>query len=442
MIRLDSEIPVMKDSLIQILIIGLSKEHLITAPDALELADQLLRRCAAVHNLGFFMPEADNQEIFDMVLRLTAYHYPKNIVLPQEYTPPNLAISTIYWKAWLMLLMLIAHNPGSLGSEAWNSFPTLRALMEMCITNDFATSSGTTDQTELQLTSLDPRGSTRRPPPAVIEQLRTLNATLRLGHLLCRSRQPEFLLEILRRQRNAQSKPWLADLFESNEGAWNVLPVQCLCEFLLHEAADDLSVNDLMDDSKQQFGKGKERRHKHQQLVQHLRLLLIDPNQLPEACREALSVVLAVKDDDITMSDGACSEGIGDDSQFSWLVHQLPTIPHLVAVRPAWIAALRAAFLIETQPLAVAAYLRFLSTCALEEPIQDQADLSLDLAQVIVERSSLIAALLPAPSNKTLQAAKTLECLLQLFWHYLHKAREPNKGSYTWSENQDQVLIQ
>ncbi|EFX64055.1 hypothetical protein DAPPUDRAFT_334644 [Daphnia pulex] len=137
-----------------------------------------------------------------MVLRLTAYHYPKNMVLPQGYSPPNLAVSTLYWKAWLMLLMLlmlIAHYPGSLGSEAWNSFPpTLRALMEMCITNDFATSSVTTDQTELQvaaiekqtilefethlgaastktvitennslllsqLTSLDPRGSTRRP---------------------------------------------------------------------------------------------------------------------------------------------------------------------------------------------------------------------------------------------------------------------------------------
>jgi integrator complex subunit 1 len=123
----------------------------------------------------FFMLEADNQEIFDMVLRLTAYHYPENIVLPQGiqacnlilichklifftlgYTPPNLAVSKLYWKAWLMLLMLIAHNPGSLGSEAWNSFPPiLRALMEMCITNDFATSSGTTDQTELQVAAIE-----------------------------------------------------------------------------------------------------------------------------------------------------------------------------------------------------------------------------------------------------------------------------------------------
>ena len=83
MIRLASEIPVMEDTLIQILMIGLSKDHPLNAPDALELADQLLRRCAAVHNQGFLMLEADNRDIFDMVLRLTAYHYPENIVLPQ-----------------------------------------------------------------------------------------------------------------------------------------------------------------------------------------------------------------------------------------------------------------------------------------------------------------------------------------------------------------------
>ena len=29
------------------------------------------------------MLEADNQDIFDLVLRLTAYHYPENIALPQ-----------------------------------------------------------------------------------------------------------------------------------------------------------------------------------------------------------------------------------------------------------------------------------------------------------------------------------------------------------------------
>ena len=33
--------------------------------------------------------------------------------------------------------------------------------------------------------------------------------------------------------------PWLADLVQSSEGSLDVLPVQCLCEFLLHDAADE-----------------------------------------------------------------------------------------------------------------------------------------------------------------------------------------------------------
>lgn len=189
----------------------------------------------------------------------------------------------------------------------------------------------------LQLTSLDPRGPARRPPPAVIDQLRNLNGTLRLGHLLCRSRSPDFLLEILHRQGPAQSKPWLAELVESNEGAWNLLPVQCLCEFLLHEAAEEggsASVSGVSFSSSyfpslpalpsdllleeghklpgikgQQRGGGgsssssnvttgsagggnKERRHKHQQLVHHLRLLLMDPAQPADACREVLDYLM------------------------------------------------------------------------------------------------------------------------------------------------------
>lgn len=35
--------------------------------------------------------------------------------------------------------------------------------------------------------------------------------------------------------------PWLADLVESSEGSLDVLPVQCLCEFLLHESPQDLA---------------------------------------------------------------------------------------------------------------------------------------------------------------------------------------------------------
>ena len=51
--------------------------------------------------------------------------------------------------------------------------------------------------------------------------------------------------------------PWLAELVESNEGSLDVLPVQCLCEFLLHEAQD--LPRDGVDDESAKFEKHKKR---------------------------------------------------------------------------------------------------------------------------------------------------------------------------------------
>lgn len=50
-----------------------------------------------------------------------------------------------------------------------------------------------------QLMELRPEGEVRRPSAAVLEQLQNLNNTHRLGHLLCRSRNPDFLLDIMSR---------------------------------------------------------------------------------------------------------------------------------------------------------------------------------------------------------------------------------------------------
>ena len=101
-----------------------------------------------------------------------------------------------------------------------------------------------TEQSSLLLSTiigLNPHGPLRRPPQPVLDQLKQLNTHYKIGHLLCRSRKPDFLLDILQRQGTNQAMPWLADLVENSEGSFSVLPVQCLCEFLLNDA---LAVNE------------------------------------------------------------------------------------------------------------------------------------------------------------------------------------------------------
>lgn len=58
-----------------------------------------------------------------------------------------------------------------------------------------------------------------------------------------------------------------------------------------------------------------------------------------------------------------------EESQFTWLVQHLPSIPHFQHVKSGAIFALRGALQVETNPSAVAAYIRFLATCALDEPL-------------------------------------------------------------------------
>ena len=49
------------------------------------------------------------------------------------------------------------------------------------------------------------RGAARKPPAAVLDQLKTLNQNLHLGNMLCRSRSPDFLLNIIQRQVTPRS---------------------------------------------------------------------------------------------------------------------------------------------------------------------------------------------------------------------------------------------
>lgn len=47
--RISTEVPLLQGTVITILMIGLSKEHPLNAPDALELVDQLVKRAASLH---------------------------------------------------------------------------------------------------------------------------------------------------------------------------------------------------------------------------------------------------------------------------------------------------------------------------------------------------------------------------------------------------------
>lgn len=484
--RLTSEIPVKQETLTRLLMIAVMKDQWMKSQDLIELVDKLIKRATALHSDDMEVLRLDDTKIVELIFNLCPYIPPENSPLPQGYRPPKTAIANLYWKSWIMLLLITAHNPTVFGLLAWESYPTLRTLMEMCITNSFVFPPPTlasgekgeemttqemhlcalerqqildfeshlaqktiTEQNSLllsQLITMDPTGPARKPPAIVLDQLKALNTSHKVGHLLCRSRNPDFLVDIIQRQGASQSMPWLAELVQSSEGAFSVLPVQCLCEFLLSEAGTVSS--------------GGEGATRHHQLLQHLRSLLRAPRQEDGVSVEILEYFLRRLSSQQALARAQAVHGlqlvvaplndpmeIDSDSHapHAWLLQHLPNLPGFDLVQGVASQALRAACQIETDPHAVSAYIRFLAVHTRDDPLQDQAELVQDMAQLIVERCTMIAAILPVPDRPNQpfpHAHSTLKALLIIFINYMRGVRLPPRESFTWSESQDQVRVQ
>ncbi|XP_067911980.1 integrator complex subunit 1 [Heterodontus francisci] len=515
-LRLCSEVPLLEDTLMRILVIGLSRDLPLGPADAMELADHLVKRAASVQADDLEVLHVERIQLIDAVLNLCTYHHPENIQLPPGYQPPALAISSLYWKAWLLLLVVNAFNPQNIGLAAWEGYPTLKMLMEMVMTNNFSypqctvtdeetrndminrelqmsqrekqeilafeshlaaasTKQTITESNSLllsQLTSLDPQGVPRRPPPQVLEQLKSLNQSLHLGHLLCRSRHPDFLLNIIQRQASSQSMPWLADLVQSSEGSLDVLPVQCLCEFLLHDAADEVTSTEEEDEgeSKEQRAKKRQRQQKQRQLLGRLQDLLLGSKADEQTTCEVLdyflrrlsspqvaSRVLAMKGLSLVLTDSESSlrdveerdQMMEEDSSdgeplpgYQWLLRDLPKLPLFSSVCNMTSLALQQAIHVETDPQTISAYVIYLSQHA---PVEEQAqhnDLALDVARLIVERSTIMTHLFAKHAYRT-ECESVLVALIAIFSRYVKRMRKTKEDEevYSWSESQDQVFL-
>ncbi|KAK9886100.1 hypothetical protein WA026_014889 [Henosepilachna vigintioctopunctata] len=456
-LRLASEVPLLQGTLLRILLIGISKENVVHPNEALDIIEQLIKRAANLPQDLDPPLSVDKLEIFEIFFSLCSYNHPENIVLPAGYIPPNLAISALYWKVWLILLILAAHNPSTIGNAAWNKYSTLRMLMEMCITNHFSfppptmslseddfqnreqqtlilekqkilefethlASAEITEQNSLllpQLMELRPDGDARRPPQLILEQLQNLNNSHRLGHLLCRSRNPDFLLDIMSRQGGTAHMPWLAELVHSSEGAMAHLPVQCLCEYLLSTAPSEKLI-------------------KQGQLLAHLRTV-VNSNDPQMAC-EVLEYLFRRLTSDHGASRTQATKGLililsptedpeVNTNNTTWLTQYIYQFPHFAIIKPVLIQFLRQALQCETNPSRVSSYINFLSTQEFIEPFSELSDLIADLSSVIIERHSVASYVLSGENNPTLKH------LISLFYLHIRKSLEFGDETYNVLQN-------
>ncbi|KAJ8037540.1 Integrator complex subunit 1 [Holothuria leucospilota] len=497
-----SEVPVEEDSLIRILIMGLTREIHLNPGDAIDLVDKMVKRAAVLHTDdtdSFPVLKIERLELIDALLNCCSYHYPENISLPEGYKPPSLAIVNLYWKNWVILLILAAFNPQNIGKTGWQHYPTLRCMMEMVMTNNFTfppaslapteavleefrnserqmnqlekeeiihfenhlASVSITERNSLllaQLIHMNPSGPARRPPVQVLEQLQQLNKVLKLGHMFCKSRDPDFLLDIIHQQGTSQSMSWLSELVNSSDTSLDMLPVQCLCEFLMN--AEPKSSEDGGTTSTDAESEEKQM-EKQAQLCSRIQTILYNPDGKAETTCEILEYflkklvlvqpglrarsleVLAMvisrpaSDDETPLKDPNAPSHLLESH--SWLLRNVPTLPNFVAAKSLIGVSLRKAMQVETDPATVSAYAAYL---AHHINPTELSDLVQDLAQLIVERLTLLTFLLPRCGYKSPVTDCNLSNMLDIFCSYFQRATSSQSEGYSWSDTQDQVFLQ
>lgn len=65
--------------------------------------------------LDYSVLEIKSVDMVKLLLAVSAYHHPDTIQLPDHYHPPHLAISSMYWKSWLLMLVMAAYSPSTFG---------------------------------------------------------------------------------------------------------------------------------------------------------------------------------------------------------------------------------------------------------------------------------------------------------------------------------------
>ncbi|CAF1114471.1 unnamed protein product, partial [Didymodactylos carnosus] len=229
------------------------------------------------------------------LFELSRYTYLQQIILPSTYHPPNLAVTAIYWKCCLICLLLASQNTQIFGKYIWENIVQVRIFMEMLLTGDynyppqswllslqnqsqdkfhmnelimlqneedlileleqFLASPQTITRLNSELLGkvclLDQQTQPKRPfhhhtidksqqssqsEKQFYEKIQALNNQFKLSSMLCRCRSPDYILDILNREKQQEKTTtsvtsWLARLIDSNIDCLNIFPIICLCEY-------------------------------------------------------------------------------------------------------------------------------------------------------------------------------------------------------------------
>ncbi|VDP36966.1 unnamed protein product [Schistosoma mattheei] len=232
----------------QLLILGLDTScHFLTAAEAGDIVCNLIWRSAmlscdsGLDGVTVTRPE----QLVDLLFASCTYLSDQQI--PADFISPSIKDSTSHnpnvdltekMNYEIEVQLILRLESFLLANENKSTSTTSNAEENHSFTSDSSVVI-TPESSQLinKLVRNNPRGPCRRLPEEQLCYLRFLCQRLHLERRLWNSRNPDFLLDLLHNQANdVVAQPWLMRLVESTGEDLDVLPVQCLCEYLLYDA--------------------------------------------------------------------------------------------------------------------------------------------------------------------------------------------------------------
>lgn len=165
------------------------------------------------------------------------------------------------------------------------------------------------------------------------------------------------------------------------------------------------------------FNPQQDKTHAYEVLEYFLRRLSSPQSHSRGQAIAGLKLILNLipEDDDIVEIDGQ------DLDNGNWLLRKLPSVPHFRSVQLLVATALRGAVQVENNPELVREYIMYLSMHTPDQDLNELTSLANEISQLVVERNSIMTAILPHDDNKTPQARRTLRAFMLIYINYLNK---------------------
>jgi len=138
-------------------LVQLSLDQPALLPHALtiQILESCSRRACTLANLTWKKSEMENQpfqqrslpgvldvqhvDLVELILQLSQFPTPPSSAGDFSSSLPMLAYSALFWRCCVLLVILSAFNPQTIGRVVWERVPTVRCMLEMCISEIWQT---------------------------------------------------------------------------------------------------------------------------------------------------------------------------------------------------------------------------------------------------------------------------------------------------------------